>query len=99
MCPIYADEIRSDGRYDHLAPWHYVNFKGNEKYHESEKNPDGDIITAREMCINFLKDPKSTAQEKAFYLKLLVHFIGDIHQPLHAGRKADKGKPNSSLLV
>ena len=39
---IYADEIRSDGRYDHLAPWHYVNFKGNEKYQESEKNPDGD---------------------------------------------------------
>ncbi len=88
---IYADEIRSDGRYDHLAPWHYVNFKGNEKYHESEKNPDGDIITAMETCINFLKDPKSSAQEKAFYLKLLVHFIGDIHQPLHAGRKADKG--------
>ncbi|HKJ06818.1 MAG TPA: S1/P1 nuclease, partial [Flavobacteriaceae bacterium] len=28
---------------------------------------------------------------QVFYLKLLVHFIGDMHQPMHAGRKADKG--------
>ena len=28
----YADEIRSDDRYDHLAPWHYVNIDQNTRY-------------------------------------------------------------------
>ncbi len=88
---IYADEIRSDGRYDHLAPWHYVNMPADQTYQYAEKNPEGDIVTAMETCIKILKDPKSTQEDKSFYLKLLVHFIGDIHQPLHAGRKEDKG--------
>lgn len=88
---IYADEIRSDGRYDHLAPWHYVNMAAENNYHESDKNPDGDIVTAMGTCVNVLQNPNSTEKEKSFYLKLLVHFIGDAHQPLHAGRKQDKG--------
>ncbi|MBT7546866.1 MAG: S1/P1 nuclease, partial [Cryomorphaceae bacterium] len=29
--------------------------------------------------------------EKSFYLKLLVHFVGDLHQPLHIGRYEDRG--------
>lgn len=87
----YADEIRSDSRYDHLASWHYVNMDKNVRYPEAEKNPDGDIITAIDYCIEGLKSQESTRADKAFYLKLLVHFIGDIHQPMHAGRKADRG--------
>ena len=29
--------------------------------------------------------------DKSFYLKLLVHFVGDLHQPLHIGRYEDRG--------
>ncbi len=32
-------------------------------------------------CIETLKNPTASKEDKAFYLKLLVHFIGDIHQP------------------
>ncbi len=87
----YADEIRSDSRYNHLAPLHYVNMHEGVCYNDAEKNPDGDIVTAMQYCIEVLRNPESSIENKAFYLKLLVHFIGDIHQPLHAGRKADKG--------
>ena len=87
----YADEIRSASRYDHLAPWHYVNMNKNVRYPEAEKNPKGDIVTAIDYCIEVLKDPKKSKPDKAFHLKLLVHFIGDIHQPMHVGRKADRG--------
>lgn len=87
----YADEIRSDSRYDYLNSWHYVNMDEDTRYSEAKKNPDGDIITAMDDCIEVLKNPNKTKADKAFYLKLLVHFIGDIHQPMHAGRKADKG--------
>lgn len=87
----YADEIRSNSRYDYLNTWHYVNMDKDTRYSEAKKNPSGDIITAMDYCVEALKNPNTTKADKAFYLKLLVHFIGDIHQPMHAGRKADKG--------
>ena len=87
----FADEIRSDNSFDHMVPWHYVNIDQNLSYSESVKNPKGDIVTAMDHCVEVLQNPNSSFEDKAFYLKLLVHFIGDIHQPLHAGRKADAG--------
>ena len=94
----YADEIRSDNRYHHLAPWHYVNMDQHTRYHEAEKNPKGDIVTAIKTCIETLKNPTASKEDKAFYLKLLVHFIGDIHQPFHAGRKEDRGGNSIALF-
>lgn len=38
-----------------------------------------------------VKRRKASKDDRAFYLKLLVHFIGDLHQPLHVGRSEDKG--------
>ena len=93
----YADEIRSDSRYEYLDTWHYVNMDKATRYPEAKKNPNGDIITAMDYCVEELKDPKKPNVDKAFHLKLLVHFIGDIHQPMHAGRKADKGGNNIQL--
>ena len=93
----YADEIRSDSRYDYLDTWHYVNMDKNTRYSEAKKNPNGDIITAIDYCVDVLKNPKKSKADKVFHLKLLVHFVGDIHQPMHAGRKADKGGNNIEL--
>ena len=94
----YADEIRSDNRYDHLAPWHYVNMDQHTRYHEAEKTTKGDVVTAIKTCIETLKNPTASKEDKAFYLKLLVHFIGDIHQPFHAGRKEDRGGNSIDLF-
>jgi hypothetical protein len=87
----YADDIRSDKKYDYTSTWHYVNAKDDETYKESKKNPNGDVISAINESIAILKDPKSSKEEKAFRLKLLVHFIGDLHQPMHAGHAEDLG--------
>ena len=87
----FADEIKSDRTYDYTQMWHYVNAKDGESYEDSHKNPDGDIITAINKCVEILKDPKSSKEDKAFRLKMLVHFIGDLHQPMHTGRAEDLG--------
>lgn len=87
----YADDIKSDERYRSYSPWHYANMELNETYFKSEKNPKGDIIKAIRQCIEVLKGKKASKKERQFYLKLLVHFIGDLHQPLHLGRKKDRG--------
>lgn len=91
LVSTYADEIRSDSKYDYIAPWHYVNFPFHSNYEASAKSNEGDIVVAINKCIDILKDNNITNEEKSFYLKLLVHFVGDIHMPLHVGLKEDKG--------
>ena len=51
-----------------------------------------------EHCINMLKDSSTSQEDKVFYLKFLVHLIGDLHQPLHVGRKEDKGGNDIKVL-
>lgn len=88
----YGDDIKSDPKYREYGPWHYVNLeKGETKYTEEKANPDGDLVMGIRKSIAVLKDPNASKEEKSFYLKMLVHFMGDLHQPLHAGRGEDKG--------
>ena len=87
----FGDDIKSDRRYDKFYTWHYINMPFDKTYENAEKNPEGDLVTAIETCVRVIRDENSNKEEKAFYLKLLVHFIGDLHQPMHVGRKEDKG--------
>ncbi len=87
----FADEIKSDDLYDEFKVWHYANARLNETYAESDKNEDGDIVIGIQYCINVLTDPVSDEEDQTFYLKMLIHLIGDMHQPLHLGLKEDKG--------
>ena len=91
LVSTWADEMRSNPKFKKYAPWHYVNMPLDENYHESNKNPKGDIIQAINKCIEVLKEKNSTQEMKSFHLKYLVHLIGDIHQPLHVGRFEDRG--------
>ena len=94
----YADEIKSDKKYFKYNAWHYANLNLNETYQSSYKNPNGDIVKAIKKCTEILKSKFSTKKEKQFYLKLLVHFVGDLHQPLHLGKKEDKGGNDIDIL-
>jgi hypothetical protein len=87
----YADEIKSDRKYSKYYPWHYVNMNLDQTYEQAEKNPEGDLVTGIDTCIAILKDKNSTDEEQNFHLKMLVHFMGDLHQPMHIGQKEDKG--------
>ena len=81
----------SDKKFNEFYSWHYVNMDLNQKYSDAEKNPKGDLVTGINKCIQVLKDENSAEEDKVFYLKMLVHFVGDLHQPLHIGQKEDKG--------
>lgn len=87
----YADEIKSDRAYDEYKPWHYANIPFDQTYAEAEKNPKGDIVFGIEECISKLKSNKLNKEQEQFYLKMLIHLVGDMHQPLHFGLKEDKG--------
>jgi hypothetical protein len=87
----YGDEVKSNPKYKALRPWHYINLPLDESYANAKKNPKGDVVMAIKKCIAKVKDQNEHKNERAFYLKLLVHFIGDLHQPMHVGRKEDRG--------
>ncbi|NEV93589.1 S1/P1 nuclease [Psychroflexus sp. YR1-1] len=87
----FADEIKSDRAYDAYKPWHYANALLNETYIESAKNPMGDIVVGIQECIRQLKTGNLDKTKEQFYLKMLIHLVGDMHQPFHFGLKEDRG--------
>ncbi|GGQ30363.1 S1/P1 nuclease [Shewanella litoralis] len=87
----WADEIRSDKHWYHAAPWHYISIEDDETWQSLKRNPDGDIIDGLQRFEKVLKNPHASQQDKWQALAFYVHFVGDIHQPLHVGHRHDKG--------
>lgn len=87
----FADEIKSDSRYKKFETWHYINIPLDADYNAEKRNENGDLVSAIEYCISIITNSESSKDDQAFYLKLLVHFIGDLHQPMHVGLEEDKG--------
>ena len=87
----WADEIRSDPSWKRADPWHYVNIPDGETYATMSKNPAGDVIVALKKFEATLRNPAAPKEERIQALKFMVHMIGDLHQPLHAGKRDDLG--------
>ena len=88
---IWMDEVKSDSTYDAYHDWHWVSIPDGQRYGDTEKNPNGDVIKAIEAITEQLKSGTLSVEEEQFALKALVHFVGDVHQPLHVGTGKDHG--------
>jgi hypothetical protein len=76
------------------APWHYIDiglFEGPA--HMQLRCPNGDCIVARmNRCLADLKQRRGAGIWPEYKeLEFLLHFAGDIHQPLHCATNADAG--------
>ena len=87
----WMDEIRSDSTYNYSADWHWVTIADGQTYDQSTKNPNGDVIMTIERIVKELKMHTLSAKQESEYIKMLVHLVGDIHQPLHVGCCDDQG--------
>jgi len=94
MVSNWMDEIRSDSTYNYTTDWHWTTIPDGGKYEDVEANPDGKIIIMIEKIIGELKRGGLSAKQEQEYLKMLVHMIGDLHQPLHVGKPGDRGGNN-----
>ena len=92
----WADEHRNPK----TAPRHYVNFpRGNCSFEPERDCPEGQcVVRAIDEQVKVLK---SGAEDelKLKALKYLVHFVGDVHQPLHAGYGDDRGATSTSCRL
>jgi S1/P1 Nuclease len=98
MSSTWMDEIRSDSTYDYANDWHWVTVPDGMTYEQAEKNPKGDVIATIERIIAELKSKKFTGKEEMERIKMLVHLVGDIHQPLHVGKGPDRGGNNVKVM-
>lgn len=89
----FLDDVKSDHqeKYDTLRSYHYVTIPDGMKYSETNISPKGDAIKGLNFVIKQLKTHQLSPEKEVFYLKILIHLVGDIHQPLHVGNGEDLG--------
>lgn len=75
------------------APWHFINICLQDRRSDvARRCPGGNCVTGKiDEYSKRLKDGKYDRFGAAGDLAFLIHFVGDIHQPLHAANDADKG--------
>jgi nuclease S1 len=92
----WADEIR--GQWRDTARWHYVNIPIHQPagtptgYDAARDCPKGDCVVAKiDEFAAVLRDKREPARDRLEALKFVVHFVADVHQPLHAANDDDRG--------
>ena len=88
----WPDDIRRS-RPD-TPPWHFIDIPRGAPKSDLEKYcppQEGCVTSALAEQVRVLRDPNSSAQAKADALRFIIHFVGDIHQPLHAITNNDMG--------
>lgn len=99
----WADRVRKEAK-DAGTIWYHiekipdgVSYLDNLRAMEPQQRQKGGIVTAILVANATLRDPDAASAEQSAALKFLVHCVGDIHQPLHTGRPADKGGLNIAV--
>lgn len=91
----WADEVRSPT----TAAWHYLNFPRDAgcRYEGDRMCVQGNCVVGaidRQMAVLASDAPE---ERRLLALKYVVHFVGDVHQPLHAGFADDRGGNSHQL--
>ncbi len=106
---VWADCIKElKDRYSYAYNWHYQNIGICRPFDIKANCPDGNCLARQtERSARLLKDRSQPVRVRVEALLFLVHFMGDLHQPLHAGDRHDRGgndmkadygyRPNSNL--
>ena len=87
----WLDNASHTPEYAYSKTWHYKNVNKGVRYEEMAPNPNGDAVTAIKSRIEILSDPAAPFADKQLALKMLVHIVGDLHQPMHMGHATDLG--------
>ncbi len=76
------------------APWHFIDIpRGAPKSSMAQYCPPatGCVTAALANQLRILRDPNSTVEARADALRYVIHFVGDVHQPLHDTTNNDRG--------
>lgn len=88
----WPDFIRHDR--PESAPWHFVDIPFDAVRYDAKRDcKDGQcVVEAVERFATVLANTNATFVTRNEALRFLIHFVGDLHQPLHcAERNGDRG--------
>ena len=87
----WADTIRNQRR--ETGPWHYIDIPTDKPHLDMARDcPKGDCVVAKlEYFEKVLKDSATPSVQRREALMFVVHFVGDMHQPLHCADDSDQG--------
>ncbi|WP_041407842.1 S1/P1 nuclease [Segniliparus rotundus] len=89
----WADDIRSNdsdlGK--ESEPWHFADIADNNCVYTPEAGGGQNVVEALRTQTAILADSTRSDADRAQALKFVVHFVGDAHQPFHAGYESDRG--------
>lgn len=88
----WADEIKSDPAYHWAYPLHYTNVPPDADTYVLRRDcpKHGCVVSAILKYTEVLRSSTNPAQ-RAEALRFLIHFVGDVHQPMHVGHASDRG--------
>jgi len=102
MSANWGDFIKSDTAYNYMYNWHFINLDPDMSreavYQYAETNKAPNLYNKIIDLIAELKRPGLSATQKKLDLRMLVHMIGDLHQPMHTAHKDDLGGNKISVL-
>ena len=89
----WPDCVKQEGwRWGYTFAWHYQNINVCKPFDPKANCSGGNCVTAQiERNKRVLADRKIPAAQRLEALAFLVHFVGDLHMPLHGGDNADLG--------
>jgi hypothetical protein len=87
----WADQIRNSRR--ETGPWHYVDIPIDKPHLDMARDcPRGDCVIAKiEEFRTVLQDAAAPPAKRREALMFVIHFVGDMHQPLHCSDNHDRG--------
>jgi S1/P1 Nuclease len=87
----WADQVRRTRA--ETGPWHYIDIPIDKPHLDMVRDcPKGDCVIAKiEDFKKLLADPATAPEKRKEALMFIVHFVGDMHQPLHCSNNKDKG--------
>ena len=93
LAAYWPDCIKTLGeRFSYTSPWHYQNVNICRPFDLRTPCADGNCVSAQiERNVRILADVRIPTRERVMALAFLVHFMGDLHQPMHAGDHGDLG--------
>ena len=93
--PVYyanwLDNASHTPEYAYTKTWHYANIDAGYTFETMPREPKGDVVKAVTELVEQLKNGGLSREKEAEALKMLIHLVGDLHCPMHAGHKSDLG--------
>jgi hypothetical protein len=97
--PAWLDDMRSlpRGQYP-WGPLHYVDGPKTADGKDFKVPEPPHIISGIADNLKTLRDPAAPREERVKAVGMLMHFVGDIHQPLHATTWDDRGGNGYAIM-